>query len=274
MLLAQLCLVASATLPNATMPNIVLLLTDDQDLLLGSLEAMPAAQRLLGDGGTTFTNFFAHTPVCCPSRGQLLTGRYMHNLKAANASVATCMRLDVRGESADEAFSAMTIAPALKRAGYTTLMSGKYLNGMAVSHCPDPGNASSFVAPPPGWDRYLAMCPDTCYTDCFFSDDGHGRTFNDTTFPAGSNYAPSVIGNATLAFVRSALFRHEPFFAYVAPHSPHSPATPAPWYSDAFAGHRAPRTAAYNVSAPDHHWEVAVQPLLTMDVEIEMDALA
>ena len=65
-----------------------------------------------------------------------------------------------------------------------------------------------------------------------------------------------------------------PFVLTVAPKAPHYAATPAPWYSDAFAGHRAPRTAAYNVSAPDHHWEVAVQPLLTMDVEIEMDALA
>ena len=121
------------------------------------------------------------------------------------------------------------------------------------------------------------MCPDTCYTDCFFSDDGLGVTYNDRAFPNGSNYAPAVIGNVTTAFIRAALqgssFR-QPFFAYVAPHSPHSPATPAPWYAETFKGERAPRTASYNVPAPDHHWAVAVQPKILPLAALSMDRLA
>ena len=244
-------------------PNIVLLLTDDQDLILDSMQAMPYTQQFMGNGGANFTNFFAHTPVCCPSRGQLLTGRYMHNLKGQNESTPSCMRLDVKSPQAHAAFSERTFAKALHDGGYTTLMAGKFLNGMEVSNCPDPTNASSYVAPPPGWDRYFAMCPDTCYTDCFFSDDGHGKNFSNTSYTKGTNYAPSLIGNVTTTFISAALSAAPatPFFAYVAPHSPHSPATPAPWYAHTFPTAMAPRTAAWNVSSPDHHWAVAVQPV-------------
>ena len=105
------------------------------------------------------------------------------------------MRLHV-----DEEFEADIFPIRLKSQGYTTLMAGKYLNGMAVSHCPTPGNSTP-TPPPPGWDRYFAMCPDTCYTDCFFSDDGVGKTFSDPKFKNGSNYAPSLVGNVSVDFL-------------------------------------------------------------------------
>lgn len=38
------------------------------DLLLGGMHPLNFTRRLLDDGGAKFTNFFVHTPVCCPSR--------------------------------------------------------------------------------------------------------------------------------------------------------------------------------------------------------------
>ena len=67
-------------------PNILLLLTDDQDVVLGSFDHMPHLKTHLQDQGVTFENAFVHTPICCPSRSQILTGRYTHHGVAHNNS--------------------------------------------------------------------------------------------------------------------------------------------------------------------------------------------
>ena len=84
-------------------PNIVMFLTDDQDLVLNGLEPMPKTREWFSDG-QIFENAFVSTPVCCPSRSSLLTGRYQHNTKVVNNSVAgNCYGEEWRSESGLEA---------------------------------------------------------------------------------------------------------------------------------------------------------------------------
>ena len=75
-----LVLFVSVTSPDkAIRPNIVLILTDDQDAALGGAEPLEQGRKLLADQGAEFVNAYATTPICCPSRASILTGRYLHN---------------------------------------------------------------------------------------------------------------------------------------------------------------------------------------------------
>ena len=97
--------------------NIVLILTDDQDQNLGAgfrpgwdppdaPTPMPRTRQLLGDAGVTASNFFAHTPICCPSRAEMLTGRYLHNLAVdpsdpPKEAAEDCMHVDGNASAED-----------------------------------------------------------------------------------------------------------------------------------------------------------------------------
>ena len=260
---------ASMTLDR---PNIFFMLTDDQDSMLGSMEGMPF-MRSLAQTGVNLTNFFAHTPVCCPSRSELLTGRYFHNLRDAsyNTSMNTtgeedapndCMHVNA---TMNHGFERLTFANALQRANYRTGMFGKYLNEGGMHHiC---GDVHHEWHVPVGWTDFMGACPDTCYVDCAFNVNGTKTKFNDPAFPRGSNYGTSLIGNASIAFAEAAMQAGQPFFAYVASHAPHGPATPAKWYEHLYEDSSAPRTPAYNVHSPDKHWVVATQPKITRAYE-------
>jgi arylsulfatase A-like enzyme len=60
-------------------PNIIFILTDDQDVHLSSLEYMPLVKKHLLDHGTYFSKHYCTTAVCCPSRVTLWTGKAAHN---------------------------------------------------------------------------------------------------------------------------------------------------------------------------------------------------
>ena len=84
-------------------PNIVYVVTDDQDQMLGAsfpktTDATPMRQteELLVKGGVTFSNFFIHVPICNPSRSTTLTGRYLHNLKTTNTIWAVMHSAEIK----------------------------------------------------------------------------------------------------------------------------------------------------------------------------------
>ena len=65
-------------------PNIVFIITDDQDLHLGSLETMEVVQRGIVSKGASFSNHWATTAQCCPSRTSIVRGQQAHNTIITN----------------------------------------------------------------------------------------------------------------------------------------------------------------------------------------------
>ena len=115
---------------QAERPNILLIQADD--LGYGDLSAYgqsvfstPALDRLARDG-IRFTNYYAGSTVCAPSRAALMTG-----LHTGHAWIRGNGDIPLRDED-------VTIAMVLRDAGYRTAVIGKYgLGGPGTSGQPD-----------------------------------------------------------------------------------------------------------------------------------------
>ncbi len=105
-------------------PNIIVMMADDMgfsDLgCYGGEITTPNIDRLAGNG-VRFTQFY-NTARCCPTRASLLTGLYQHQAGVGHM-VSDYGLPAYRGDLNQ---SCVTMAEALKPAGYKTLMSGKW----------------------------------------------------------------------------------------------------------------------------------------------------
>jgi arylsulfatase len=125
-LAAMMMLAAAASAASAAQrPNIIVIMADDMgfsDLgCYGSEIATPNLDKLAGNG-VRFTQFY-NTARCCPTRASLLSGLYPHQ---AGMGWMTGTVTEHPGYSGELARSAVTIAEALRPAGYATYMTGKW----------------------------------------------------------------------------------------------------------------------------------------------------
>lgn len=67
-------------------PNIVFVLSDDQDLHMDSLSYMPQLQHHLIEQGTYFRRHYCTVALCCPSRATLWTGKEAHNTNVTDVN--------------------------------------------------------------------------------------------------------------------------------------------------------------------------------------------
>ncbi len=108
-------------------PNIVLFLVDDMGYsdigCMGSEIDTPNLDRL-ATGGLRFSTFY-NSPRCCPSRASLLTGMYAHQAHMG-MMVDDHNRYPFPAYDGDLNTNCVTIAEALKPAGYHTYHSGKW----------------------------------------------------------------------------------------------------------------------------------------------------
>ena len=115
----------------AAKPNIVIIMADDMgysDIGCYGGEIKTPSIDGLAENGLRFTQFY-NAGRCCPTRASLLTGLYAHQAgigHMTNENEQLRFDLGYPGYRGYLNRQCVTIAEALKPAGYKTLMAGKW----------------------------------------------------------------------------------------------------------------------------------------------------
>lgn len=222
-------------------PNIVVILVDDMGFsdigCYGSEIATPELDKLAA-GGLRFTQFY-NTARCCPTRAALLTGLYSHQTGVGHMTEDR-VSPGYRGRLNDEC---ITLAEALRPAGYFTAMAGKWHVGQ--NHGVTPWGR--------GFERSLNAAaggfyfPDSPRTDLFFNGRHVGR--NDDPLPK-QWYSTDLWTEFGLKFIDEALAAKKPFLLYLAHNAPHFPLQ-AP--DEEIARYRGRYKAGWDALAKERH---------------------
>ena len=179
-------------------PNIVLILADDQgwgDLgISGNTNLATPNIDAIANNGVTFDHFYV-SPVCSPTRAELLTGRYFPRVGVYSTSSGG-ERLNL-----DET----TLAEVFKQAGYATAAYGKWHNGMQPPYHP---NAR-------GFDDFYGFC--SGHWGNYFSP----MLEHNGDIVKGDGFIIDDLTNKGLDFMDRN--KERPFFLYLPYNTPHSP---------------------------------------------------
>jgi arylsulfatase A len=201
---------------GAEKPNIIFIMADDlgwNELGCYGQEKIqtPNIDQMAAEG-MRFTQYYAGSPVCAPSRCILLTGKHGGHAYVRD-NHAMPPREDFAGQlplPAEEE----TFAEILKRAGYVTGCFGKWGLGAPGS----PGDPLK-----QGFDRFYGYnCQShahNLYPRFLVDQDKRVPLEGNTRGLTGDSYAPQCIADKMLDFVREN--RQKPFFLYYPTVIPH-----------------------------------------------------
>ena len=197
-----------AAAPAPARPNLVLVMSDDQD---GNRQRQDYADylprhRFLRDHGTTFINHCADSPQCGPSRAATLSGRLPHNtgfLENSDSSGASIAGWDRLRNS--------TIGAFLTKAGYHTFFGGKWVNGDACNDEPLAADGS------PTWSNWSQLCSTYVLYNSSYHDPAAP---NNLRVETGVHQSDSLAAQA-VANMRLAVAQKKPFYLHLTPVAPH-----------------------------------------------------
>ena len=203
-MLTRRSLLFAPLVASARRPNLVWIWADNlayQDLgCYGSDRVKTETIDALAREGARFTQYYVAHTVCSPSRAALLTGR-----QPFRTGIVDVLRPDSpAGLPADE----ITLAAALKQAGYRTQAIGKWHLGDRPEYLPTRRGFDHYLGMPYSMD----MLPSVLYRDERIEDDLAGDKVADVT----ARYTDEAI-----RFVRAN--RTHPFFLYFSHTIPHPP---------------------------------------------------
>ncbi|OAP61898.1 hypothetical protein AYL99_04101 [Fonsecaea erecta] len=227
---------------SAKKPNIIFILTDDQDLHMDSLSYMPFLRQHVSDHGTSFRRHYCTVALCCPSRVSMWTGKAAHNTNVTDLHPPWGGYPKFVSQGFNDAYLPIW----LQEAGYDTYYVGKLFNAQSTSNYDKPHAAgwtgSDFLLDPYTYEYYNAT---------FQRNKDHPVSYQ-------GEYSTDVIAKKAFGFLSDALRADRPFFLTIAPTAPHSNvhfnkdtaeqsmARPAQRHSYLFPDARVPRTPNFN----------------------------
>jgi arylsulfatase A-like enzyme len=189
---------------------VIIIYTDDQGTLdlncYGAKDlATPNMDKIAADG-IRWTQFYSAAPVCSPSRAALMTG-----MTPQAAGVPGNVGLTAAGMPTDK----LTIAEALKGAGYKTALIGKWHLGHHKDTIP---NAQ-------GYDHqfgHYVGCIDN-YSHFFYwsGPNKHDLFRNNKEVHLPGKFFPDLMVDEATQFINKN--KENPFFIYFAMNTPHYP---------------------------------------------------
>ena len=193
-------------------PNIILIMSDDMGYsdigCYGSEIDTPNLNRL-AKNGVRFTQFY-NTARCCPTRASLMSGLYQHQ-----AGIGHMMEnRNLPGYQGDLSKNCVTIAEAMKRAGYSTYMAGKWHVTPKIT----PGGSKHNWPLQRGFDRFFG----TIHGAGSFYDPNSLTLDNNQIAPWKDFYYTDAISDYASSFITQHR-SNNPFFMYVAFTAAHWP---------------------------------------------------
>ncbi len=203
------------TITHAQTPNIVLIVADD--LGFGDLSAYGAndmhtpALDSLAASGVKFTQFYANSPVCSPTRASLLSGRY-----PPMVGVPGVIRSHTWENWGKLIPDAKLLPEMLRGNGYHTGMVGKWHLGLSAPDRPVDR----------GFDHYEGFL--SGMMDDYYEHQRNGLNYmrrgEDAIYPEG--HATELFTNWAVRYIESRTSSPAPFFLYLAYTAPHTPIQP------------------------------------------------
>jgi arylsulfatase A-like enzyme len=194
-------------------PSFIFILADDlgyADLGCygGRTASSPNLDRLAREG-LRFTDGYANSPVCSPTRFALATGRWQYRLRGgADEPIASRARgSEVLGLPPEHP----TLASLLRDAGYATALIGKWHLGFPPKFGPLKSGYQEFFGPLAGGVDYFSHCDSAGAHDLFEGEREVQR----------SGYLTDLISDRAVDFLKRQ--RGQPFLLslhYTAPHWP------------------------------------------------------
>ncbi|MBK1879330.1 arylsulfatase [Pelagicoccus mobilis] len=203
---------------SASKPNIVLIMSDDMgwsDIQPYGGEIETPALQNLADNGLRFTQFY-NSARCSPTRAALLTGLYQHQagmgILAEDPGVAAPADAD-SGYKRYLNKSCVTIAEALKPAGYHTYMAGKWHLGY---------HGQEKWPRQRGFDRFYGIVSGASSFHAPRHPRGLTLDNDHLPEPTGEYYTTDAFTDYALEFIDTTP-EGEPFFLYLSYTAPHWP---------------------------------------------------